>query len=134
MIVLDGNGVGDDYSNKKYVVIGSENSSTLILTRRYINLSTINPHPGNFPHILSTSFDGQFNTLYFNGDAQTPVESIGNFDISRILIGARYYGGILRTFYNGDIAEIIIFNRALNNQERLDVLSYLSSKYDITLQ
>jgi prepilin-type N-terminal cleavage/methylation domain-containing protein len=35
---------------------------------------------------------------------------------------------------NGYIAEIIIFDRALNDQEREDVEDYLSSKYNISIQ
>jgi hypothetical protein len=124
----------DDYSNKKYVVIGSENSSTLILTRRYINLSTINPHPGNFPHILSTSFDGQFNTLY-----SEPVFDICDANCVTETVLSAYNNaqiGRRRTidYYTGDIAEIIMFTRYINDQERQDIEAYLSSKYDIPLQ
>ncbi len=37
-------------------------------------------------------------------------------------------------YYVGDIAEIIIYNRALKNEERQSIEAYLSAKYDIALQ
>ena len=35
------------------------------------------------------------------------------------------------SFYNGEIAEIIIYNRALKVDERNDIQNYLSKKYGI---
>ncbi len=37
-------------------------------------------------------------------------------------------------FYNGDIAEIIIFKKYLSNEERKEVENYLSKKYNISIQ
>src|SRR5690606_19546445 len=36
-------------------------------------------------------------------------------------------------YYRGDIAEILIYNRRLNNAERAIVMNYLSSKYSTIL-
>jgi hypothetical protein len=35
--------------------------------------------------------------------------------------------------YEGNIAEIIIFNRALTTEERRSIESYLGKKYNLTL-
>jgi len=43
-------------------------------------------------------------------------------------------GGFFSTDYIGDLAEIIIYNRALKNEERQSIETYLSAKYDIALQ
>jgi hypothetical protein len=36
-------------------------------------------------------------------------------------------------FWSGDIAEIIIFKRMINNDERLDVEKYLAKKFGIKI-
>ncbi len=41
--------------------------------------------------------------------------------------------GYIPYYYNGDIAEIIMFNRALKNEERRSVESYLGKKFNIVL-
>lgn len=50
----------------------------------------------------------------------------------KLSIGGLRWHESSRTSMNGDIAEIIIYNRALNNKERMDVEKYLSRKYNIT--
>ncbi len=42
-------------------------------------------------------------------------------------------GQYFTNYFNGDIAEIIIFNRSLKDEERNSVESYLSKKYNINL-
>ncbi|MBU6339581.1 MAG: prepilin-type N-terminal cleavage/methylation domain-containing protein [Rickettsiales bacterium] len=37
------------------------------------------------------------------------------------------------TYYNGDVAEIILFTRALTTEERQSIEAYLSKKYNITI-
>lgn len=42
-------------------------------------------------------------------------------------------GKFFSDYYNGDIAEVIIFTRALKTEERQSIENYLSKKYKITL-
>jgi hypothetical protein len=49
-------------------------------------------------------------------------------------IGRNSGQGSSTGYFNGDVGEIIIFNRALKTNERQAVESYLSSKYDIKIQ
>ena len=46
-------------------------------------------------------------------------------------VGAGYLGK--RNFWKGDIAEIILYGRALSDTEQLTVQSYLSRKYSIRM-
>jgi prepilin-type N-terminal cleavage/methylation domain-containing protein len=48
-------------------------------------------------------------------------------------VGVTEYGSGTPHFYSGDIAEIIIFSRELNDKERIDVEKYLSNKFNIPL-
>lgn len=43
-----------------------------------------------------------------------------------------FNGGISSQFFNGDIAEIVVYNRALTSAERLQVEGYLATKYNIS--
>jgi prepilin-type N-terminal cleavage/methylation domain-containing protein len=48
-------------------------------------------------------------------------------------VGVTEYGGGTPHFYSGDIGEIIIFSRELNDRERVDIEKYLSNKFNIPL-
>jgi len=48
-------------------------------------------------------------------------------------VGVTEYGSGTAHFYSGDIAEIIIFSRELNDKERIDIEKYLSNKFNIPL-
>ena len=61
---------------------------------------------------------------------RNPPATIDNFD-SPLVIGATHIGD--RRPFGGDMAEIIIYRKALNNTERIIVNNYLSAKYDIDL-
>jgi len=58
-------------------------------------------------------------------DTQTAaITSFAGSNIGSFVVGS---------FYEGNIAEIIIFNRALTTEERRSVESYLGKKYNLTL-
>ena len=42
-------------------------------------------------------------------------------------------GRYVSSYFNGDIGEVIIFTRALRNDERMAIENYLSKKYDIKI-
>ncbi len=48
-------------------------------------------------------------------------------------VGARGAATPTGSFFAGDMAEVILFDRALTDSERLDIEIYLSNKWDITL-
>src|SRR3989338_1258433 len=61
------------------------------------------------------------------------------FDTSQTAYVASYAGSAIGRYastsdsFNGDVAEIIIFNRALNTEERQAVESYLSQKFNVKI-
>lgn len=48
-------------------------------------------------------------------------------------IGAHYNGTTRSGFFNGYIAEVIIFDRVLKTEERTEILEYLSEKWAIRI-
>jgi prepilin-type N-terminal cleavage/methylation domain-containing protein len=95
----------------------------------YTVISQTTPRDG-FPFIVSTIFSGTSNTGYLNNIVGSTVNGSPNFFVDRLYLGSRYVNAPTQ-FFNGHIAEIIIFNRGLNTEERLAVNAYLSKKYAI---
>ncbi|MFM7621246.1 MAG: hypothetical protein ACKO47_06565, partial [Alphaproteobacteria bacterium] len=124
-----------DYDSNENICGFYEGSGAIISAYRAGGLSQINSHPGNnVPYIISSVFNGSTNILYLNGNPSTPVASSGNFNFKAIYLGVRWaLSGYTWGYYNGDIAEIIFFNRALNTEERKAVEVYLSKKYAIKI-
>ncbi|MCE3254705.1 MAG: hypothetical protein K0R25_199 [Rickettsiaceae bacterium] len=122
---------GSSDTNSSSVVLALDNTVTL-QTYRAGNLSSVT-HPGNnVPYIFSTTFDNTNNTTYLNGVAGTQIASSGSFNIEGIVIGSRYASDFPDApYYNGFIAELIVFDRALSDQERGDVTDYLGKKWNI---
>ncbi|MFT6106338.1 MAG: prepilin-type N-terminal cleavage/methylation domain-containing protein [Rickettsiales bacterium] len=88
--------------------------------------------------IHSVIFNHSFGKSYYEngGTPPTATQVVTSLE-ARTHLAAWPGSGMGRRevdFFNGDIAEIIIFSKALNDQEREDVEAYLSFKYDIPLQ
>lgn len=95
-------------------------------------LSFKTPHPGNnVPYLFATKFDGTNNTSYFNGTGQTPVANSGAFNFPWVYLGSRFFGGTPSFFFNGDIAEVLLFNTAHSDSNRNAIESYLNSRWAI---
>jgi len=116
-------------------------SATVLQALRSSALSTTAAtHPGNnVPYIFTTKFDGTNNTTYLNAVQQptgspTTAASTGTFSTGSYVIGAHYTSSAVASpYYNGNIGEIIIYNRALSDFERGQVENYLSKKWSIKL-
>jgi prepilin-type N-terminal cleavage/methylation domain-containing protein len=88
-------------------------------------------HNGNgSPYILDTVFSGTTNIIYLNGVASAGYSITTNFLIDSLRVGCKF-STAPAYFFNGYIAEIIIYSRALNTEERKAVEGYLSKKYSI---
>lgn len=89
---------------------------------------------GNFT-ITSVTHNGTTEALHVNGSsALTPTGKLATISAtsSNGYVGRGWSNSasnLLTTFYNGDIAEVIVYNRALTDSERQTVESYLSAKY-----
>lgn len=99
------------------------------------------PNPGNDSSYIATSiFHGSYNSAYLNGAISSNQPAINStFSNGRLTVGAREEGAFSASspnyslFWNGHIAEIILFNRALKSKERKSIEQYLSQKYGIAV-
>lgn len=88
--------------------------------------------PANTPTIMSMSCAGttlkawKNGTLFYNG-----AFNVGTVTFDRFTIGAR--PNPPDYFYVGDIAEIIIYNRALSDSEVASIEDYLGNKWGIAI-
>lgn len=72
-------------------------------------------------------------TLAVNGtaaDATTPTIDLTTYNTSALIIGAGTSGA---EFLTGDIAEVVIYNRALSAAERKQVERYLGARYGVAI-
>jgi len=85
----------------------------------------------NVIQLLSLNKSGTTGTPYTSGTAQTSRTVYANTAqyTTGLAIGTWGYGG--GRFYNGDICEILIFNRALTTTEMKQVHTYLGQKWGI---
>ena len=121
----------DDMQNGSLVAFFDKNNFSTIASGQSFSSTT---HPGNnTPYIVSTVFNGKKNVSYINGSIGVNVKGSIQFNIDKFFIGARVTNGKPTNYFSGDIAEIIIYNRTLANDERKSIEEYLSRKYSIKI-
>ncbi len=96
-------------------------------------------HAGNWVHLAAAGSADTSAYLYtasqetgeskFYRDGQILATSAYDLDISQLSLGAWNTGG---EDSDGDVAEVLIFNRVLSNAERNKVGHYLAHKYGLT--
>jgi hypothetical protein len=71
-------------------------------------------------------------TLYVNGtfaDADGAYTALGTFSGGGYALGARWFGGTLQNFLQGDICEILWYGTAHDETTQAAAVSYLRSKW-----
>lgn len=127
-IILDSSSSGSNSnigqnSNSFSMNLGSL-VSTGTVTNPIVNLAKVS-------YIAAVYFNGSNSKVYFNSSSIIAGGSTinpGTTALTGVSIGANRSNA---SNYSGLISEIIIYNRPLQNQERKDVMSYLSKKYGI---
>ena len=100
------------------------------------NLRTQNNPFLQFRRLAVTSAVGPEGVaLFVDGEPEgkrARTDSVVQMD--EVIIGGRYYGGMEepRGFFDGEVAEIIIYDRVLSDEERTAVDQYLAAKYATT--
>lgn len=125
-------GVVHDFDNVESFVGFYEWNGSQLQAYRAGGKSNITNHPGNnIPYIASSVFNGTNNFSYLNGVSYTSVASSGNFIIDNFYLACRWVNSGATSFYNADFAEIIVFSRALKDEERKSIEQYLGKKWGI---
>jgi hypothetical protein len=86
------------------------------------------PTPDNLPHMYSATGTGALTTFYDFGNV-IASNAGGVFAPNRLQLNS--YSGGLGESSDGDVAEVIIYNRVLTAAERQKVEGYLAYKYNL---
>jgi len=80
-------------------------------------------------NIIGVTYDNSIRKLYIDGNLNK-TQSSSNRASTQLnnLIGRHW-----NTYMNGQIGEIIIYERAINDSERIDIENYLAKKWEIKL-
>ncbi len=127
-------GIIDHYDNQNNFGIAITRNNAL---RARIDTKTIDtPVAFNKPHIGVISRDGEAVKIHLNGLAAVQDVCNSHLKLDELTIGAiRQSIGekVSKGYYHGAIAEIILFNRALEEQERQSLEQYLALKWQIDI-
>jgi hypothetical protein len=106
-----------------------ENGSQALFVGAGNNLPTITSSVGNTRvyHALSARYDGAAMTVYRDGNA-TSSHAFTTTDVWTLASVGSWYSSY---FLVGDLAEVIIYDRALSESEYASMSSYLRDKYDL---
>jgi len=116
--------------------LGGGNSSFDIANGGYYDRNSGVDIDDGVARVMDFTFNGTDFNIYVNGiQTATYNDQVGNIDITS---GSLQIGGYNKSFnnpggelFNGQIAEIIMYNRAVTTQERQQVEAYLNTKYAI---
>ena len=84
--------------------------------------------------IVTYKLDADTFTLYLDGVSGTPITDAAFDAAAKFSFGNWYIGGmpsVATSFFDGSVAEVIVYDRALNDTERNKVEDYLNKKYKI---
>lgn len=91
----------------------------------------------DMPYLQSNIFDAQAGTvkIYDSGWLVGTVEGVGAMEPNEddLYIGKRHRPGSSESYFGGEIAEMMIYDRALGDEERQAVEKYLADKYGLML-
>ncbi|XHL93920.1 MAG: DUF4347 domain-containing protein [Microcoleus anatoxicus] len=91
-----------------------------------------NPITLNSGYITSGSYNGSQNTISVNGTQTSSATTFSPNTSKPLRVGGGQTEGAVNFLFVGDISEVILYDKALNNAEHTLVDNYLSAKYNIT--
>lgn len=101
-----------------------DNTSTVVNASSGANTST-----NTIWQIEGYSFAGTTALMQCNQFRATPTHNVGPIDLNTFCIGAYQRNATFANQLNGNIAEIVIYNRQLSLDEFATVINYLNRKY-----
>jgi len=130
--LLSGTAVGaNDDTASGSILAFADFGATFTTSTNLTWFSNTLTHPGGgVPYIFETLYTGTVNNIFLNGSPSANFSVNTSFLIDTLRIGCSYFNNPYK-FHNGFIAEVIIYSRALNTEERKAVEGYLSKKYAI---
>ncbi len=131
-----GTSSGVDQFWKSYMSSTSGKYTNLIKNSTGTSLGTASNYDSNY-HIIENVWNGATDiiTTYDNGSSagsQSGANATPGGHV-RLRLGAQSTAVIPATYYNGKLAEAIVYSKTLNEAERIIVENYLAAKYNLTL-
>lgn len=87
------------------------------------------------PQVVVIRHTGTATTIYVNGTNETSgssAQDVGAMTVNIATVGARRRS-VVGNFWDGDLGELIIYNRILSDSQRADIETYLGTKWGITV-
>ena len=117
---------GDDHSTIDGGIYGYFPSATSITGHRAGGKSGFSPLPSETPTCIISRFDGSRHRMIKDQHLCAPALSTGNFNANRFGLAFRANAS---EWFNGDIAEVLVFNYALNPDQQRIVYEYMQNKW-----
>lgn len=119
-----------DWQNTLYTAALYVNSQTLRTFRSGTGEINISTTASSIPRIASSLYDNTNAYLYLDGVVASPLASTGSFGIQAYGIGVNATSDG-NEFFLGYIGEILVYNTAVTNSQRVQIEQYLAQKWGI---
>jgi prepilin-type N-terminal cleavage/methylation domain-containing protein len=114
------------------LVLGYRNNTTITQAQYYNDMDyTVPGYVAQTPIIHTFTLNKITGKSYWRNNATTTPNSTASQLSAMIETPGIALGRFSGVFYSGDIAEFIIYNRALTSKEHRDITLYLAKKYNI---
>jgi large repetitive protein len=97
------------------------------------NAVSTNTYLAGNAYLASSIRNGTNISLFNSGAADGTATGNVSVTANRLTIGAHNASGTVKNYWNGQIAEIVMFGAAVTEPERFKIETYLGLKYGITL-
>jgi hypothetical protein len=121
----------DTFEKYELHLNGAAGARFIPVASTYIDEGTNGVYSDGNPHVFSSRASSTGGTVRVDGiDGGTTTNNIISSDAIPFKIG--YRGADATYYFNGDIAEVILYNSTLSSSDRNTVEQYLAGRYGIT--
>jgi len=120
--------VEHDYNNSQSLIACINAGGTYCAFRNSSQFNITNNLNTPFYLFQITTTSSNIKT-YYNNQLMSSGATSGNYSIDKIIIGSRWIFSNPSSFANGEIAEILVYDFALNSNQKDSVWNYFCEKY-----
>ncbi len=119
---------GGSYEQFEYHLVSTGNARFIPNSGNYLDKS--GDYTDGAAHIFAGRASSTGGSVRVDGvDGAVFTSDLTSSDTGNLCLGARQFSTF---FFNGDIAEVIVYNRVLSPSERTQVEQYLATRYNVT--